>query len=176
MLEVRGVCRVLSVVAIGLIPLSVAAAPPPTPAPKPVASAASTTAARSSLVLKGESNWSGKVSVGCLGNDATATSDAKARLSFRGGSLGRDAGGAFARISFHNAQPTAGEQKLGTMASVTVEFSAKDGAPWKTYSGIPGNAKVVFAADRKSAKVSGGFSSAISDDPVLTVEGEIVCQ
>jgi hypothetical protein len=130
--------------------------------------------------VTGEVRFQGKLLVQCSAANPIArpTAPNPPGWQFRGGSPGRDASGAYLRLNFHHGTAkVAGQQEIGPgKGSVSIEYSPRDGAPFTSYFGIPGQSKVTLAPDFKSATVEARFSSAISDDPVVTAKATVVCQ
>ena len=96
----------------------------------------------------------------------------------RGGSPGRDASGAYLRLSYrHPTAKVAGRQEVGPGGgSLSIEYSPREGAPFTSYFGVPGASKVTLSPDFKTATVEASLSSATSDDPVASVKAQVVCQ
>jgi hypothetical protein len=133
---------------------------------------------QTTVSVKGVVTYEGKIAVACSAANPMSKPSAPnpPGWQFRGGSPGREKSGAYLRLNFHNGtQKVAGAQDT-TKTSVSIEYSPRDGAPFTSYFGIPGQVKVTLGADFKTATVEGPFSSATSDDPVLTVKATVVCE
>lgn len=135
---------------------------------------------QSTVSVTGEVTFQGKLLVACSAANPISKPSAPnpPGWQFRGGSAGREKTGQFVRLNFHNgtAKVEGPQDTSKSGVTVSLEFSPKDNAPFTSYFGIPGKVKVSLGKDFKTATVEGPFSSAISDDPVVTVKASVVCQ